>query len=180
MPLMIDLCCGLKGASAAMRERAWEIITVDNDPRFNPTYLADVRDFSWTGPRPDLVWASPPCTEFSRESMPWTRRGITPDLSIVEACVRIARECNARFWLIENTRGAIKWLRPILGEAKYRMSPQFLWGCPPVGFQPEFVKLPKKRHGTPELRAMVPWHISLALARSVEADRGDRRRRRRA
>jgi hypothetical protein len=39
--------------------------------------------------------------------------------------------------------------------------------------------MPKKQHGTAELRAMVPWHISLALARAVELDRGDRRRRRR-
>lgn len=109
--------------------------------------------------------------------MPWTRKGITPDMSIVDACVRIARSTDCRFWLLENTRGAIRWFRPTLGEPRYRMSPQFLWGCPPVGFQPEFVKLPKKRHGTAALRAMVPWHISLALARAVELDHGDRRRR---
>ena len=175
--LMLDLCCGLKGASAAMRERGWEVITVDNEQRHMPTYTTDIRDWTWLGRRPDLVWASPPCTEFSRESMPWTRKGIVPDMSVVNACVKIARECDARFWLLENTRGAIKWFRPILGEPRYRMSPQFLWGMPPVGFQPAWVKLPKKRHATPELRAMVPWHISLALARAVENDRADKRRR---
>ncbi len=175
---MIDLCCGLKGASAAMRERGWEVVTVDNDPRFEPTVIADVRTWQWTGRRPDLVWSSPPCTEFSRESMPWTRRGIVPDLAIVEACVRIAREANARYWLLENTRGALRWLKSLLGEPKYRMHPQFLWGCPPVGFQPSWVKLPKKRHSSPELRAIVPWHISLALARAVELDGADRRVRR--
>jgi len=179
MPLMLDLCCGLKGASAAMRERGWEIVTVDLDAKFHPTFVADVRDWAWNGQRPDLVWSSPPCTEFSRESMPWTRKGIIPDMSIVDACVRISRETDARFWLLENTRGAIKFLRPMLGEAVYRMNPQFLWGSPPVAFQPEKVKLAKKQHGTAELRAMVPWHISLALARAVELDRGDRRRRRR-
>lgn len=180
VPLMIDLCCGLKGASAAMRERGWEVITVDNDARFEPTFVADVKEWQWSGRRPDLVWASPPCQEFSRESMPWTRRGIIPDLSIVEACMRIARESDARFWLIENTRGAIKWFRPILGEPQYRMNPQFLWGYPPVGFQPARVKLTKKQHATPQLRALVPWHISLALARAVELDAGEPRSRRRS
>lgn len=179
MPLMLDLCCGLKGASAAMRERGWDVISVDIDERFDPTIVADVRLWPYSGPRPDLVWASPPCTEFSRESMPWTRRGITPDMSIVQACIDIARKSDARFWLIENTRGAIKWFRPLLGEPVYRMNPQFLWGVPPVAFQPRNIKRPKKQHATPELRAMVPWHISLELARSVELDKGDRRRRRR-
>lgn len=108
-PLMLDLCCGLKGASAAMRERGWEVVTIDNDPRFDPDVVADVRTFRWEGPRPDLVWSSPPCVEFSRESMPWCRRGIVPDMSIVDACVRISRESDARFWLLENVRGAIKW-----------------------------------------------------------------------
>lgn len=177
--LMIDLCCGLKGASAAMRERGWEVVSVDVDPRFKPDVVADVRSWTWTGRRPDLVWSSPPCTEFSRESMPWTRQGIIPDTSIVEACVRIARESETRFWLLENVRGSLRWLKTLLGEPKYRMSPQFLWGVPPVGFQPQWVKLPKKRHSSAELRAIVPWHISLALARAVELDSGDRRQRRR-
>jgi hypothetical protein len=179
MPMMLDLCSGLKGASAAMRERGWEVVSVDIDARFEPDVVADVRGWCWEGKRPDLVWASPPCTEFSRESMPWSRRGVVPDMSIVAACVALARQVDARFWLVENTRGAIKWFRPLLGEPKFRMNPQFLWGVPPVGFQPAGVKLVKKQHGTAELRALVPWHISLALARAVEADRGDRRRRRR-
>jgi hypothetical protein len=179
MLLMIDLCSGLRGASAAMRERGWEVVSLDLDPAMSADVVADVRDWRWDGRRPDLVWASPPCTEFSRESMPWTRSGVDPDMSLVQACVRIARESDARFWLIENTRGAIKWFRPLLGEPKFRMNPQFLWGVPPVGFQPAGVKLFKKQHGTAALRALVPWHISLALARAVEADKGDRRRRRR-
>lgn len=68
--LMLDLCCGLGGASKAMKERGWDVITVDIDPEFNPTIVADLRTFHYSGPRPDLVWASPPCTEFSKYSMP--------------------------------------------------------------------------------------------------------------
>jgi hypothetical protein len=178
--LMLDLCCGLKGASAAMRERGWEVVTVDNDPSFEPTVVADVREWRWSGRRPDLVWSSPPCIEFSRESMPWTRRGIVPSMDVVEACVRISREAEARFWLLENVRGALKWFRPTLGEPRYRASPQFLWGVAPVTFQLPSVKQYKKQHASnrADLRAMVPWHLSLALARAVETDKGDKRRRR--
>lgn len=124
-----------------MRERGWDVVTVDNDPRFNADVTADVREWKWTGERPDLVWSSPPCVEFSRESMPWCRRGVVPDMSIVEACVRISRETKARFWLLENVRGAIRWFKPTMGEPRYRMAPIYLWGAGPVGFQPSGVKL---------------------------------------
>lgn len=105
--LMLDLCCGLKGASAAMRNRHWTIVTVDIDPLFTPDVVADVRSWSWTGQSPDLIWASPPCDEFSREFMPWSQTGKTPDLSVIEGCKRIIRESNPRYWIIENTRGAV-------------------------------------------------------------------------
>lgn len=62
--LMIDLFCGYKGASEAMQRRGWRVVTVDKMRSFNPTFVADVRDWSWQGAKPDLVWASPPCPEF--------------------------------------------------------------------------------------------------------------------
>ncbi|GAI29454.1 unnamed protein product, partial [marine sediment metagenome] len=68
--LMVDLCCGLKGASKAMTERGWTVITLDISPDFEPDIVADVRGWSYQGETPDLVWASPPCNEFSREFMP--------------------------------------------------------------------------------------------------------------
>lgn len=33
--LMLDLCAGLGGASAAMRERGWRVITLDADPAYS-------------------------------------------------------------------------------------------------------------------------------------------------
>ena len=78
--LMVDLGAGLKGASQAMKERGWEVITLDIDPRFNCTITADVLTWNpldvWrmTSARQiDLLWFSMPCDEFSRESMPWSR-----------------------------------------------------------------------------------------------------------
>jgi hypothetical protein len=35
MPLGIDLCCGLGGASSAWRERGWNVLTLDYDPQFH-------------------------------------------------------------------------------------------------------------------------------------------------
>src|SRR5574341_1069536 len=100
--VMFDSCCGLKGASRAMSERGWKIITLDNDPKFNPDIVADIREYHYKGPRPDLMWFSPPCNEFAREWMPWCRLDIAPDMSIVLACKRVIEETQPRFWVIEN------------------------------------------------------------------------------
>jgi site-specific DNA-cytosine methylase len=169
MMLMLDLFAGLGGASSAMRERGWDVVTVDDDPRFGCTHTADLSAWSWEGPRPDLVWASPPCTEFSRESMPWCRTGATPSLDLVRAAVRIVGECDPQWWAIENVRGAIKWLTPLLGKPRQSHGPFFLWGtfprfrCPVKPFKE---RLSSARRAE---RACVPNALSKALAVACES-----------
>ena len=74
MRLMIDLFSGLGGASYPFKKNGWEVVTVDINPEFSPDLCIDVREFLsvWDGRQPDFLWASPPCEEFSRSSMPWT------------------------------------------------------------------------------------------------------------
>ena len=55
----------------------------------------DVREVTgYDFERPALIVASPPCEEFTRHQMPWTKRRNppAPDLSLVEAVWRIRRE----------------------------------------------------------------------------------------
>lgn len=142
--------------------------TLDADPRFNADVTADVRTWAYTGPRPCLVWASPPCTEFSRESMPWCRTGEAPDLSIVEGCLRVIREADPEFWVVENVKGAIKHLSPLLGKPRQSHGPFFLWGrfpsfsCRVLPFKE---RLSSARRAE---RAMVPRALSERLAAACE------------
>ncbi len=167
--LMLDLCCGLKGASQAMHAAGWSVITVDIDERFHPDIVADLVTWRYDGPRPDLIWASPPCTEFSRESMPWCRTGKHPDLSIVLAALRIIRETKPKYWIIENVRGAIRWFRPFLGEPRASFGPFFLWGFFPFsGTQPIHYR-PKESYSSsdPAGRVRIPEQISRAVMTSI-------------
>lgn len=158
--LMLDLFCGFKGASEGMRRRGWEIVTVDILQSFNPTHVADLRLWSYAGPRPDLIWASPPCQEFSRHSMPWTRPAPDPDMSLVNAAKRIIAECKPRWWVIENVRGAI----PFIGKPAKRCGPYFLWGQFP-DFSANVTKKKESLSGWKRSeRAKVPLSLSLALA----------------
>lgn len=167
--LMLDLFAGLGGASAAFRDRGWEVVTVDADPAFGCTATADLSSWSWGGPPPDLVWASPPCTEFARELMPWSRTGREPSLVLVEAALRIVRECSPRWWALENVRGATKYLNPLMGEPKVASGPFFLWGKFPP-FRAKFRGRKKESYSSKAKaeRAKVPYAVSLGLCLACE------------
>ncbi|MDD2466176.1 MAG: DNA cytosine methyltransferase [Desulfobulbus sp.] len=168
-PLMLDLCCGLKGASQAMYSAGWSVITVDIDKRFHPDIVADLVTWSYEGQRPDLIWASPPCTEFSRESMPWCRTGISPDLSIVLAALRIIHETKPKYWIIENVRGAIRWFKPFLGTPRASFGPFFLWGVFPFSGSHSIHYRPKESFSSSDSagRARIPNQISRTVMTSI-------------
>lgn len=167
---MLDLCSGLGGASQPMKDRGWDVIRVDNDKRFNPEFFADVRSFTWEGNTPDFIWASPPCTEFSRESMPWCRTGNPPDMSIVMACKKLIDEIKPRYWVIENVRGAVKWFEPILGKPTYVCNPYYLWGNFP-DISHVRVKSKKERLSSTRSaeRGLIPYEIGSALECAIRA-----------
>lgn len=164
--MMLDLCSGLGGASQAMRARGWDVVTLDNNPAFQPDIVADLRAWSWYGTTPDLVWASPPCTEFARESMPWCRTGRRPDLSLVQAVRRIVTEAGPRYWVLENVRGAV----PYLGPPRAIVGAFYLWGHFPQLGSVRLIGRNKESYSSNRQaeRAKVPYALSEALARAVE------------
>lgn len=170
---MLDLFAGLGGASQAMTARGWEVVTVDNDPRFSCTITADLAGWSWGGRRPDLVWASPPCQEFSRTSMPWLRskNPDPPSLALMIAAKRIIDECRPQWWVIENVRGASRWFRPILGPVVRQCGPFFLWGRFPSSFGYRHRAKKKESYSSTQRaeRAKIPAALALALARACES-----------
>lgn len=163
--VMLDLCCGLKGASQPFSLAGWNVLTLDIEEKFAPDVVADLATWEYDGPRPDLIWASPPCTEFSRESMPWCRTGKEPDLTLVLACKRIIEQVKPRYWVIENVKGAIKYFVPHFGRPRASFGPFFLWGVFPLrGCQPLAYK-PKGSYSSKNTaaRAKVPEAVGEAI-----------------
>lgn len=170
---MLDLFAGLGGASQTMKARGWDVVTVDTGP-FDVTFNGDVRDFHARPGHFDLVWASPPCDEFSRESQPWCRTGAIPSVDLVMESIRIIREARPRWWVLENVRGSLKYIVPILGPWKAHLGPFFLWGE-----FPESIVWPQVTHSKQafsgrrkDLRAKLPEGVSRALAVACEYDAG--------
>ena len=173
--LMLDLCCGLGGASRAMQERGWDVIRVDINPEFSPDIVADITTFHYTGPKPDLVWASPPCTEFSKWSMPasWKCNAggkKEPDLTLMLAAKRIIEEINPRWWVVENVKGAVPFFTEHFSPVQKVSGSRFLWGeFPPFDCDPGYGKwrLPPSPDRAAK-RSEIPRQLSLALCRAVE------------
>jgi len=170
---MIDLGAGLKGASQAMRDRGWDVLTLDVEPSFGCDVVADVRTWHYTGKRHvNLLWFSMPCDEFSREFMPWSKTGAIPDMSLVLACLRIRDEIQPDYWICENTKGAIKWFKPYLGNWRFHAGPFYLWGYFPIPGRIDMRTWRKKESmsSTAHIeRAAIPHSLSLAIARQIES-----------
>jgi len=186
MPRMLDLFSGLGGASEAfVRAQGWQVVRIENEPLLEgveSTYMMDAQDFldSDLVGYYDLIWASPPCLEFSRgfhAPAPTAQREgreFKPDLSLVRAAVAIIECLAPKWWVIENVHGARDALMPILGAPALLVGPFALWGLIPPLDIPKTLRH-RKSDNDPgnadplrsQKRALVPLDISEALLDAV-------------
>lgn len=140
MKLMIDLFSGLGGASEAfvLGPHPWAVLRYENNPALaNTPYttLCDLTDFDiHIRHQVDLIWASPPCREFSNAfnaPAPTAQRegrDFEPSLELLSRAIEIIEELEPTYWIIENVIGAIKHFEPLLGEPRQIIGSFVLWG----------------------------------------------------
>ena len=122
MPVSLELCCGTQSFTKVARELGYtNNITLDNDARFAPTILMDIREWDyrrWFAERNmttvDLVWASCPCTMYSNAR----KTGPEPDLAtadqIAMKCLEIIAYLRPRRWFVENPASSLLKTRPFM------------------------------------------------------------------
>ena len=99
---VLVLCSGTGSLDRAFEAEGWQVTSVDIDPKSNATYTADVCE--WEPPAGetwDCVWASPPCTEFSRALTSHPRR-LEEGLSIALRCLELIAQLQPKVWWMEN------------------------------------------------------------------------------
>jgi len=200
MKVFIDLFCGLGGASSAFSAApGWKVIKIDNNPVLLPhvhgMILADVHEVEQTYTIIErllfehrheieqiVVWASPPCTEFSLANQ---NRPEEPDMSLLLAALDVMDRVKMMvelvdiefLWAVENVKGAIDYFNETIERPWHqRIGPFFLWGnIPWIDFRDADDKLHKKtglNKGTralrPNIRAKIPDAVSQALLDSLE------------
>ena len=118
MPLLLELFAGTHSMGKAFREAGWDVYSIDNDPSRNATWTGDVREFDPTTlpRRPDLIWASPVCTQYSvcrqRTKAP---RDLEWADSLVLAALRTQEACGCPM-VMENPESLLLKGRPFMRD----------------------------------------------------------------
>jgi hypothetical protein len=172
---LLDLCCGLKGASRDFKDNGWDVLTVDFNPKFSPDIVADINDLQLEGEF-DLIWASPACPDYSKLALPksWKCNAGThtpPDMRLFLNCYRIIRYLSPRWWVIENVCGAQPYFSLVLGKRQKKIGSRYLWGdFPPFDTSPKYGKWKlSPSEDRPEIRSQIPRGITRALRLACEA-----------
>jgi len=188
MQRMLDLFSGLGGASEAfVQSDDWEVVRIENNPVLSgipETQNRDVLDWmDWvqmlgTQGDFDLIWASPPCEDFARLWMPWTRKelppGFEPSLELMQASRDIIAHYRPKHHVIENVIGAREWFKPALGQPAQVIDSINLWGrFPHITLPVGFKHLKHDKGGKHPLRsnhrALIPWEVSNGLLEAIES-----------
>lgn len=117
---VLELFCGTKSISKAFEKAGHETFTIDNDPQHNPSLCINILDFEikmlpkeWR--KPDIIWASPPCTTFSVASIYryWENRlpksyKTYIGMAIAKKTVELIKELNPKYYFIENPVGMMR------------------------------------------------------------------------
>ena len=120
---VLELFSGTGSVGKVCKELGWNPISVDFEKKFNPTHLANILDWNYKQyPKDffDIVWASPPCTEYSPLQYSWygrKRNGIIFTQELHEEAMKNADKIVLRtfeiinyfdkceLWFVENPGG---------------------------------------------------------------------------
>lgn len=157
---MLELFSGSGVMADAFRTEGYETITVDIEKKYNPDITADLSIpeeiivyLEQQGWKPDVIWASPPCTTFSVASLRHYWKDGKPSnektlhgISLVKNTIKLIEQIKPKFWFIENPRGMLRKQdfmqglpRKTVTYCKYgdkRMKPTDIWTNADIPFLP--------------------------------------------
>ena len=117
---ILELFAGSRSLGKVAEELGHEVFSVDIENFDNIDLVIDIQELTtdMIPFKPDMIWASPPCTYFSVASIGkhWNKNN-TPKtnearlgVKIVKKTLQIIEELKPKYWHIENPRGKLRKL----------------------------------------------------------------------
>ena len=117
---VLELFAGSRSIGKAAESLGYEVYSSDLNEFDGIDYPIDILEFdiSKIPFKPDIIWASPPCTYFSvasigkhwnKDHTPKTEQAIF-GVKVVNKTIQIIKELNPKYWYIENPRGKLRKL----------------------------------------------------------------------
>ena len=120
MVKVLELFAGSRSIGKAAESLGYEVYSSDLKEFEGIDYPIDILEFDTSKVpfKPDIIWASPPCTYFSVASIgkhwhknhtPKTEQAVF-GVKVVKKTIQIIQELNPKYWYIENPRGKLRKL----------------------------------------------------------------------
>ena len=112
---LLELFSG-SGSIGNVFKRSYEVTSLDSDPKAKATIACDIMDWDYKVYEPghfDVIWASPPCTEFSVLKTSGTRDFAKAD-GIVRRTLAIIDYSRPRLFFCENPQTGLLKTRPYM------------------------------------------------------------------
>ena len=155
--LVLELFCGTGSFSEVAKRYGFRTITLDMDPKSNPDILTDIMqwDYRSFAESPFLIWASPPCTEWSlaKTTAP---RDLETARNVIGVLLEIVRHFGC-YYILENPVGLLRKEKNMTRiprytasycryQYEYRKNTDF-WSNALDHFKPLYCKKGECRHG---------------------------------
>ena len=118
MPHLLELFSGTGSVGKVFEAGGWAVTSVDILPRFGPTLLKSVLDLALSDIQMpvDLMWASPPCTHYSRaRTTAKTPRDLEGSDRMVQKCLDLAQELRCPYFMENPHSGMLKGRAVVAG-----------------------------------------------------------------
>jgi hypothetical protein len=117
--VILDLFSGTGSVSNAAQSRGYNAVSLDRD--MDASIKTDVMEWNYQQLPPrmfDLIWASPPCTEYSRAKTTAPRK-IHEANKVVERTLEIIRYFEPKYFVIENPQTGLLKEQEFMQELDY-------------------------------------------------------------
>ena len=131
--VLLELFSGTGSVGRAFRALGWEVFSVDIDAAAKPTLVANVLDLQLDAlpPRVDCIWASPPCTHYSRaRTKAKTPRDLEGSDALVRKVLNIIDHYGAPDWFMENPESGLLKSREVVARLPMRVVDYCKYGKP--------------------------------------------------